>query len=150
MNYSLTLSLRTYLEDVLPQVQAVRIIYDTVSLTGTPKPFLTIESLPDTPPEILSAGRRSYSETYNFQIGLYARNIEERYKLEEKVRTILREPIPIYTETGLKADTSFVGDVGAFTPMTLSEGENETNKYRGYFDFSVRILRNTGETEFTQ
>ena len=150
MNYSIMLSLRLYLAEI-DGIRDVKMIYDGQELTGLPKPFLTVESL-QTNDSLLSAGRRSYEEIYRFQIGIFAQSIAERMKLEGSVKEALRNPegIPLRTDSGILTDVVFHADVDGFTPLTNDDGANVTYNHRGYFDVSVRIYRNVGDTEFTQ
>lgn len=152
MDYILGISMRYYLEGNVEEISEVQPIYDGAEISGIAKPFLTIEYLGGPSPELLSAGRRSYEESYNYQVGIFASNPGELSKLEEIVRTKLREPdgIPIYSETGIATDVNFVCDVGAFTPIRNSELASETRDHHGYLDVAVEILRDTGETAFTQ
>jgi len=151
MNYSIALSMRLFLAEYIPEMSDVKLLYDGVSLTGVSKPFLSVEYLVSND-SLLSAGRISYEEIYRYQVGLFATDIAERFRLEEKVKTVLRRPdgISIYSESGIATDTRFLCDVSAFTPISNPAGESETNDHHGYFDVAVDILRNTGETEFTQ
>ncbi len=145
MNFDITYSLRMALETNLPEVNKVQMIYEGVSLTGTPKPFVTIEYLQGGG-DLVAAGRRSYVDTYNFQVGLFARNITERHLLEEKVREVLRKPDghPIYlfdeeTKNFIDSGEKVPFDVGPFTPIGNEDSSSNTYDFHGYFDVGITI-----------
>src|SRR5690606_42164624 len=66
-----SLSLRLYLSEQIPEATKVQMIYDGVSLKGLDKPFITLEDYA-APMSLMAAGRKSYSETYNIQLGVFA------------------------------------------------------------------------------
>lgn len=149
MIYEFLMSLRMYLEENVTEIDEVKVIRDGVSLQDTVKPFLTVQYLAEND-ELISAGHTSYGEIYRFQVGIYAVTYSERLKLEETVKTLLRETIPVYSESGIKTDTSFICDVSAFTPMASGEPTSDTNSNFGFFDVAVGIYRNNGGGTFTQ
>lgn len=151
MEEQFTYSLRKYLDEYFPEISRAVIIEDGVTLTGVAKPFVSIQYLV-TNAEIVSAGRTSYEETYRYQIGLFAASGHQRGILSEKLRTLLLAPkgIPIYALTGVKTGETFVMDAGEFTAMTSQEEANETYQHHGYFTAAIEILRNVGESSFTQ
>lgn len=143
MTYEMMYSLRMALEYGLPEVNDVQMIYEGVSLTDIPKPFVTIEYLMGAG-ELLSAGRRSYEETYDYQIGIFARNVNELFQLESKVRKLLREPYghPLFAfddETGTFMETGekFLTNENGFTPIKNDDISDTTGSHRGYFDVSI-------------
>lgn len=151
MIYGFALSLRKFLEDYTPEAKEVVLMRDGVTLTNRQKPFLTVEYLGSSD-ELLASERTSYEEEYLFQVGIFANSIAERLKLEGKVKTLLRRPDGIIHYNDSLEDTGrrFNVDVSDFTPMTNDDTSNDTINNRGYFDVSITIYRNTGETEFTQ
>lgn len=146
MSYDVTYSLRMALESGVPEANKVQIIYEGVELTNIPKPYLTIEYITDSVEE-LSAGHASYFDTFDFQVGIYANEVNEMHRLESKVRKVLREPKghPLYTFD--EPTESFV-DTGdkiplydnGFTPIRNEDNSNITDNHRGYFDVSVEVI----------
>ncbi|MGR6115801.1 hypothetical protein ACTHHL_04315 [Aeribacillus composti] len=149
MLFEIMISLRMYLDSKITESTKTQMIYDGVKLTGLTKPFLTLQHLMAND-LILAAGRTSYQSTYNFQIGVFARDFQELIKLQEKVATELRKPIPLYDETYTDTGKTFVCDVSDFSPIGNDDVASETFNFRGYFDVSVTILRDNGSKEFTQ
>lgn len=151
MIYGFALSLRKFLDDYMPEATSVVLMRDGIKLTDYKKPFLTVEYLGDEN-ELLSATRRSYEEVYYFQVGVRANDIAERFRFESKVKTILRRPdgIVFYDDNAAETDVRFHVDVGNFTPISNDDTSNTSDNFRGYFDVSITIYRNTGETVFTQ
>lgn len=146
MIYEATYSLRRAIELGVPEANEVQIMYDGVDLTSIQKPFITVMYLQDSPEE-LSAGHRSYNDTINYQVGVHATNVSERYLLESKVRNVLRKPkghtlyaydeeSGVFTETDVKTPYYDNG----FTPMTNDDNSSQTNNHRGYFDVAIEIL----------
>ncbi|PAE24077.1 hypothetical protein [Bacillus sp. 7894-2] len=146
MSYDVTYSLRKALESSVPEANDVQIIYEGVELTNIPKPYLTIEYITDSVEE-LSAGHRSYFDTYNFQVGVFANDVNELFRLESKVRKVLREPKGHTLYSYDELTESFV-DTGnkiplydnGFTPIRNEDNSNITDNHRGYFDVSVEVL----------
>lgn len=143
MNYDLAYTLRMALKYGMPEVTDVQMMYDGVDLTKNRKPFITIEYFQGSTEE-LSAGRRSYYDTYDFQVGVFARNISERHRLESKVREILREPKghPLFVyddETGAFEESEVLVPFkdNGFTPMTNDDSSSITDSHRGYFDVGI-------------
>src|SRR5690606_40841558 len=111
------LSLRLYLSEQIPEATKVQMIYDGVSLKGLDKPFITLEDYA-TPMSLMAAGRKSYSETYNIQLGVFAEDYEGRLLLQEKVKTVLLgNPIPLYEETFIRKDQCIYCDIPGFTTI---------------------------------
>lgn len=151
MEYGLTLSIRQFLDVYVPEANEVVLIRDGITLTGKAKPFLTVEYLGDDN-ESLSAGRTSYEETYRFQVGIRARDIAELLKMQGKVKTLLRRPdgIILYDDTAVATDKRFVVSVDGFTPIKNDDTSSDSENHRGYFDISVTLYRDTGDSAFTQ
>lgn len=151
MVYGITLSIRQFLASYMPEVTEVVLMRDGVSLAGKTKPFLTVQYL-GSQDELLAAGRKGYEEIHRFQIGVHAADIAQMLKLESKVKTLLRRPDGIvrYTDSAVATDERFNVDVQGFTPITNDDSSNTTANHRGYFDASVRIFLDTGDTAFTQ
>lgn len=149
MLYEIMLSLRLYLSEEFPELSDVQFMYEGVKISGKEKPFLTMEDLA-TPSQLLSAGQKSYDETYVLQIGLYARNYGERLKLQSRITESLRKAIPMYNDSFELTGESFVCDVNDFTTIGNDDLANVTNNFHGYFDVSVELLRDVGSKEFTQ
>lgn len=141
MDYEIFYSLRKYLETELPELTKVQLIYDDVELSKLTKPFATVQSLQVNSSSI-AAGRQSYEDIYRYQSGIYARGIEERMKLESRVRNALRnaEGIPLYDGDLVLTEKTFVCDVSGFTPMFQPNAESDTDSNYGFFDISVDIL----------
>jgi hypothetical protein len=145
MNYDVTYSLRMALEYALPEVNDVQLIYEGVNLTEIPKPFLTVEYLQGGG-ELVSAGRTSYVDAFNFQVGVFASGISERHRLESKVREVIREPyghtLYAFDETtgafeATEENVVFIDN--GFTPIANEDNSSETNNFRGYFDVGIEI-----------
>lgn len=157
MNGNITYSLRVALTSYVPELTEAQLIYDGAAISNTEKPFATVEYLLSSPPELLSAGRQTYSETYNFQVGLFAQDVFERSQLESKVKQMIRQPngIPYYeynaqTQNFEDSGDRILVDVGPFTPISNDDFSKTTFNHRGYFDMSVEIQRKTGESTYTQ
>lgn len=145
MNYDVTYSLRMALDKNVPEFTDVKMIYDGVELTGIAKPFATIEYLQGGG-ELQAAGRRSYLDTYNFQVGIYARNISDRHRIETKVRDVIRKPEghPLYLFDEAKGIFVDSGELVAFvdngfTPIGNDDSSAHTYDFHGYFDVGVEI-----------
>lgn len=151
MIYGFSLSLRKFLDDYMPEAKEVILMRDGVTLANRLKPFLTVEYLGGSD-NLEAAGRESYEEIYYFQVGIRAKDITERFRLEEKVKTVLRRPdgIVFYDDNAAETSIRFNVDVGEFTPISNDDTSNESEYHRGYFDVSITIYRNTGDSEFTQ
>jgi hypothetical protein len=153
MNHALTYSIITFLKAQMSEVSGrVTWIYDGVTLTGTTKPFATVEQLTDGN-EMINAGRTDFEERYAWQVGVRTTSVAERTKLAEKVRDKLRSArIPLYDTSGatpaLTAAT-FVVDVGTIAPMPVEDVNNDTDKHRAYIDVEVTGYRNA-DGSFTQ
>lgn len=149
MRHALTYSLIDHLRTQVPEVSGrVTWMYDGVSLTGTEKPFLTIESITEND-VLLAAGRRDFAETYAWQIGVRARSMAERERLTETVKTALRQrDIPfVDTRGGAPAESgqTFVADVIRTVPMPSDNMANETDRHRTYVDVEVSLQRINGD-----
>lgn len=151
MIYGIVLSVRQFLALYMPEATEVVLVRDGITFTGRAKPFLSVQYL-GTEDELLAAGRESYEEILRFQVGVHAADVAQLLRLEEKTKTLLRRPDGIvrYTDEAVATDERFNVDVGAFTPIKNEDTSNESANHRGYFDISVKILRNTGDTTFTQ
>ena len=151
MLYEISLSLRKYLEAEVMEITKVQLLYDNISLSEIPKPFLTIDFLNDVV-TVVASGRNSVSESYNFQIGVFANSYSELLRLKAKVQDVLAssDGVPLYDEADMLTGDRFVCDVVGFTRMPNDDIANETNNHRGYFDVAVRVLRNVGSKIFTQ
>ena len=152
MEEMFTYSLRKYLDEYFDEISRAVIIEDGVSLTGVPKPFASIQYLGSND-ELLSAGRTSYEEIHRYQLGLFATSGQQRSVLREKFRTLLLNPlgIPEYAfPSGAKTGRRFIMDVDEFTAMTSDQEANETYQHHGYHIGAIEILRNVGESTFTQ
>lgn len=149
MDYELAFSVRRHLETKVTELSRVKEIYDGVSLSGVAKPFGTIQSL-QTNDTVLAAGRQSYEEVYRYQVGLFASNIGERRRLEEKIRNALRGELALYDENLTLTGDTFICDLAGFTPMSNDDPAKDTYNFHGYFDVAVDIMRVTGAKQFTQ
>lgn len=151
MVYGITLSIRQFLATYMPEATEVVLIRDGVTLSNRTKPFLTVQYL-GSGDELLAAGRESYEETVRYQIGVHAEDVTQLLRFETKVKTLLRRPDGIvrYTDDAVATDERFHVNVDGFTPITNEDTSNTTANHRGYFDANVRILLNTGDTDFTQ
>lgn len=149
MLYEIMASLRFHLDVAVPELSKVQFMYDGINLTHLPKPFVTIEQLAG-PTEIVSAGRTSLQETHAFQVGVFADNFGGFLKLQSRVKEALQREIAIYDEDLELTSNTFVCDISDFTPIRNADIENLTHDFHGYFDVSVRILRDVGSSEFTQ
>jgi hypothetical protein len=151
MVYGITLSLRQFLASYMPEVTEVVLMRDGVSISGKTKPFLTVQYL-GSQDELLTAGRKGYEEIHRYQIGVHAADVAQMLRLESKVKTLLRRPDGIvrYTDEAIATEERFNVDVSGFTPITNEDSSNTTANHRGYFDASVTIYLDTGDTAFTQ
>jgi hypothetical protein len=145
MNYDVMYSLRMALETNLPELNDVQMVYSGVSLSTIPKPFASIQYLQDSP-ELMAAGRESYRDTYNFQVGVFARDYNELHRLESKVRKVLREadghPLYVFDElTGVFVDLGVREpfDDNGFTPIGNDDSSEKTYDNHGYFDVAIEI-----------
>jgi len=145
MNYDVTYSLRVALETNIPELTDVQMIYSGVDLTTITRPFATIEYLQGDVEE-LAAGRESYLDTFNYQVGVFARDISEIYRLEAKVRDVLREKYghPLYrfdelSGTFVDSGKKVVFDDNGFTPIGNDDNSANTYDFHGYFDVGVEI-----------
>lgn len=128
-------------------------MYDGMSLSDKKKPYAVVEQMREFSSNIAS-GRRDYEETFNFQIGVYAKSGSDRTRLSEKLKRALKsEQIPFFDTSG-SAPVSvgfFVCDITFITPMRVEDSGDNTNKHRVYFDIEISVYRNNGdEISFTQ
>lgn len=151
MIYGITLSMRQFLASYMPEVNEVVLIRDGVTLSGRAKPFLSVQ-YSGSEDELLAAGRTSYEEIERFQIGVHAEDYAQLLRFQSKVKTLLRRPDGIvrYTDDAIATDERFHVDVSGFTPITNEDTSNATANHRGYFDVSVRMYLDTGDTAFSQ
>jgi hypothetical protein len=149
MLYGIMLSLRRHLSEEVPEINKAVILYDGINLTGIDQPFVSLEETPSLSDK-LSATRGSYRETYNLQLGIFANDYEERLKLQSKVKdAILDVDITYYDENFEDTGQTFTCEVTTFTPISSDDLADETNKFRGYYDISIELLRE-GANVFNQ
>lgn len=148
MDYELSYSIRKHLQSNVRELSSVLIMHDGIKLTGTPKPFCTLQDF-DLGRERAAAGG-SFEESYSYQIGVFANNVGELKKLSEVIKEVLLEEIPLYDKDLNLTDKTFECDVLGFTPMTNDDTSNETFNNRGYLDVEVTVFRNKGDKSFTQ
>lgn len=149
MNYEFIFSIRKHLETEVGALTKVRIIKPGTVLTGTEKPFATIQDVQMSQTRE-AAGRQSYSDIYRYQLGVYADELDDRLFLQRDVRKALEKPITFYDESLAPTGQSFYCDIDGYTPMSNGDSENETDNHLSYFDISVSINREVGSQEFTQ
>lgn len=127
----------------VPEVNSVLIMHDGLELSSVPKPFITVQYRQNISEE-QAAGRDSYFDTYSFQVGVFARDVNELFKLESKVRKVIRDreghPLFAYDEeTGGFEQTDKLlpfYDVG-FTPIGSDDSSDSTFMNHGYFDVDI-------------
>lgn len=153
LTHSLTYSILTHIKTSIPVLKSVAWIYDGITISGREKPFMSVEQMPGSNTN-LSKDRTQYEETFRYQIGLYATSMSERTKLEETVKTILRQPKIVFLNTSGAtpiASGFFYCDLLSMTPLPVESVADETNKHRVYFDIEVVVHRTNGDgIAFTQ
>jgi hypothetical protein len=155
MLHELTYSLMAHLKAQVPELTDVVWIYDGVALTGKIKPFGTVEQMQSNT-EFIAKAREYYATNYRFQIGLHAKTIAERSRLQERVRTaLLMAEIELLETTWPSPAPLAIGhfycDVNSEVPIPVESATDETNKHRVYFDVEVYVQRrNDGGNTFEQ
>lgn len=154
MLHELTYSLIAHLKAQVPELTEVTWIYDGVALTGKVKPFGTIEQMQSNT-EFIAKAREYYATNYRFQIGLHAKSIAERSRLQERFRTALMMPEIELLDTTRPSPPPAIGffycDVNSEVPIPVESATDETNKHRVYFDVEVYVQRrNDGGNTFEQ
>jgi hypothetical protein len=153
MLHALTYSIINHIKTQVPEFTEVVWVHDGVSLTDRVKPFGIIEQMPESN-TLLSAGRQDYEQTFRFQIGVFARNISERSRLSDTVKSILSQPNIPFLDTRVFPSPEigvFVCDVIAVTPIPVEDISSETNTHRVYLDVEVVAYRRNGDgLTFTQ
>lgn len=152
MIHSLTYSIIAHLETQVTELTDVVWIYDDISLTSKVKPFGTVEQM-QANTNVIAKEREYYETTYRFQVGLHAKSISERSKLQERVKiALLQSNIPYLDTSGPSpiADGFFYCDVNSEVPIPVESATDETNKHRVYFDVEVYIQRKNGGTNYEQ
>lgn len=149
-------TIRKHIENYVPEITETQTIYDGVTITDIPKPFVTVERRPSQFRRVTAGAQASYEEEYYFQIGLYARNPHEVMRLSDKMTDMLRNSMTFYSYngttsafevvTGVKADV----EVSTFTPIPNDDPSRESYNFHGYFDVVVILYRENGEVDFTQ
>lgn len=150
---ALTYSLVEHLRNQVTEVAEVVYVYDGIELSGRTKPFLTVQLMTEGN-SLITAGLRDYEEIYRWQVGIFARNIAERTRLQGTVKDVLRQRnIPLY-DTRQPAPFPQVGvfvlRVMNGTPMPIDNAESETYRHRFYFDVECELYRVNGEFTFNQ
>lgn len=132
-------SLRTIIEDEtgIPSVW----VYDGVKLPEE-KPFTTVEQMM-AETEIISKGRQAVRTIFHFQVGVHARNPNERARYQDVLqRLFLFGKIPLIdAETGaqnghLRVNAPYV------TPIPAEDISDKSNYFRLYFDVTVDVVYN--------
>jgi hypothetical protein len=152
MIHNLTHSIIAHLKAQVSELTDVVWIYDGVSLSKKAKPFGSVEQM-QANTNVITKEREYYETTYRFQVGLYAKSISERSKIQEKVKTALLQPNITYFDTSgpsPNANGFFYCDVTSEVPVPVESATDETNKHRVYFDVEVYVQRKNGVTEFNQ
>jgi hypothetical protein len=152
MIHSLTYSLVAHLKAQVAELTDVVWIYDGITLTKKVKPFGTIEQM-QANTNIIAKERDYFETTYRFQVGLNARSVSERSKLQERVKLALLQPNITYFDTSgpsPSANGFFYCDVLSEVPIPVESVTDETNKHRVYFDVEVYVQRKNGETHYEQ
>ncbi|WP_141431904.1 hypothetical protein [Bacillus sp. 03113] len=153
MMHELTYSIITHIKAQVTELVDVVWIYDGVTLTGKTKPFGTVEQMAGNTNII--AKEREYFETfYRFQVGLHAKSIAERSRLQEKIKNALLQPNIALLDTSQPFPPPTVGffycDVLAVTPIPVADVTDETNKNLVYFDVEIYVQRKNGEADLTK
>lgn len=153
MIHELTYSIISHLKSQVPELTDIVWIYDGISLTSKIKPFGTVEQMQPNI-EVITKAREYFETTYRFQVGLHAKSIAERSKLQEKIKNALLNPNIALLDTSQPLPPPAVGffycDVPAVTPIPVEDISNDTNKHRLYFDVEVYIQRKNGVTELAK
>lgn len=152
MLHDLTYSLIAHLKSQVSDLTEVLWIYDGISLTKKAKPFSTVEQM-QANTNIIAKERDYYETTYRFQVGLHAKSISERSKLQERVKlALLQADIPYMDTSGPSpsANGFFYCDVLSEVPVPVESATDETNKHRVYFDVEVYMQRKNGGTNYEQ
>jgi hypothetical protein len=153
MMHELTYSIKSHLKSQLSELTDVVWIYDGVSLSSAVKPFGTVEQMQSNT-NVIAKGRELFETYYRFQVGIHARTIAERSRLQERVRNALLQPNIPLIDTSQPAPSPVVGffycDVLSEVPVPVESVADETNKHRLYFDVEVYVMRRNGGTTFEQ
>ncbi len=126
-------SLKKALEEFAPTTW----VFDGVSLTGKPKPFLTIESLTGT---IDRYSKDNYARNHLIQIGVYSDTVSNRNEIQDRIIDRLdRRPIDLY-DTSSKTPT-LVGflyaEVSSFEPIPQESTEQVTAKHLSFITITI-------------
>lgn len=149
MLHALTFSLIEQLKKI-ENVTEVVWVYDGVTLTGKPRPLVTVEQMPSDF-TLQDKSKDYFEETYLFQVGLRANTASERSRVGEQLKTVLREPeIPFYDTTQASPVPAgfFRAAVMSEVPMPADDIASDTDKHRVYYDVEVTIYRANGAIIF--
>lgn len=152
MIHNLTYSLIAHLKTQVSELTDVVWIYDGISLSEKVKPFSSVEQM-QANTNVITKEREYYETIYRFQVGLHARSISERSKLQERVKIALLQPNIQYFDTSgpsPSANGFFYCDVTSEVPVPVESATDETNKHRVYFDVEVYVQRKNGATNYEQ
>lgn len=152
MIHNLTYSLIAHLKAQVAELTDVIWVYDGISLSEKVKPFSTVEQMQSNT-NIIAKEREYYETTYRFQVGLNAKSVSERSKLQERVKLALLQPNITYFDTNgpsPSANGFFYCDVLSEVPVPVESVTDETNKHRVYFDVEIYVQRKNGETHYEQ
>lgn len=152
MIHSLTHSIITHLKTQVSELTDVIWIYNGISLSQKVKPFGTVEQM-QANTVVATKEREYYETTYRFQVGLYAKSVSQRSKLQESIKLALLKPEIPYLDTNRpspQASGFFYCDVLSEVPIPVESVTDETNKHRLYFDVEVFIQRKNGEADYVQ
>lgn len=152
MIHSLTYSIITHLKSQITELTDVVWIYDGISLSQKAKPFGSVEQM-QANTNVITKEREYYETTYRFQVGLYAKSISERSKLQEKVKATLLQPDITYFDTSgpsPSANGFFYCDVTSEVPVPVESATDKTNQHRTYFDVEIYVQRKNGATNYEQ
>jgi hypothetical protein len=152
MVHNFTYSILTHLKAQVSELTDVVWVYDGISLSKRAKPFATVEQMQSNT-EITTKEREYYETTYRFQVGLHAKTVSERSKLQERVKLALLQPNITYFDTSGPSPIAtgfFYCDVLSEVPVPIESATDETNKHRVYFDVEVYVQRKNGGTDYEQ
>ena len=139
-------SLRMALELGIPEITKAQIVSESTDWSSLSKPFVTVDYLDQTP-ELLTAGRTGYRDTFYYQVGLFAESELELRVLEDKVREVIRKSDGHFLYTYIPDSKQFtvngdkiVFDDGGFTPIDNDDYSEIKYDFHGYFDVEVEHI----------
>lgn len=122
---------------VLEEFAPTTWLFDGVSISGKPKPFLTIESLIAT---IDRYSKDNYAKDQLIQIGVYSDTVSNRNTLQDQIIDRLeRRPIDLYDTSSTPTLVGFLYvEVQSCEPIPQGDETEVTAKHRSYITVTIR------------